>query len=70
MKQRMQAGLHKTLPEAIQTAYKLGGLSGFYVGYGATLMREIPFSLIQFPIYEAMKVVFILFLVIVLCSFR
>ncbi len=68
VKQRMQAGLHKTLPEAIGTAYKMGGFGGFYVGYGATLMREIPFSFIQFPIYEAMKV-FLSFDVIYFCLY-
>ena len=29
---------------------------GLYRGYGITLMREIPFALIQFPIYERLKV--------------
>mmetsp|Transcript_514 Transcript_514/g.557 ORF Transcript_514/g.557 Transcript_514/m.557 type:complete len:331 (-) Transcript_514:2-994(-) len=28
---------------------------GLYRGYGMTLMREIPFAMIQFPIYEALK---------------
>lgn len=63
----MQAGLHHSLTEAVSTAYKLNGFSGFYVGYGTTIMREvnlfppisyfqqIPFSLIQFPIYEKLK---------------
>jgi solute carrier family 25 (mitochondrial S-adenosylmethionine transporter), member 26 len=65
----MQAGLHHSLPEAVSSAYRLNGISGFYVGYRATLMREvspassscllkarqIPFSFIQFPIYERMK---------------
>lgn len=31
------------------------GARGFYVGYGTTLMREIPFAFIQFPIYEHLK---------------
>ncbi|KAJ1494438.1 Sadenosylmethionine mitochondrial carrier protein pu [Baffinella frigidus] len=31
------------------------GWRGFYVGYGSTIMREIPFSFIQFPIYETLK---------------
>jgi len=30
-------------------------LKGFYSGYGSILLREIPFSSIQFPIYEKMK---------------
>merc|ERR1719491_152168 len=29
---------------------------GLYRGYGITLMREVPFALIQFPLYERMKV--------------
>ena len=37
----MQAGLHHSLPEAVSSAYRLSGISGFYVGYGATLMREV-----------------------------
>lgn len=28
---------------------------GLYRGYGITLFREIPFAMIQFPLYEAMK---------------
>lgn len=30
---------------------------GLYRGYGMTLMREIPFAMIQFPLYEYAKVV-------------
>uniref|UniRef100_A0A7S0UF31 Mitochondrial carrier protein n=1 Tax=Pseudo-nitzschia delicatissima TaxID=44447 RepID=A0A7S0UF31_9STRA len=34
----------------------LGGFTGgLYRGYGITLMREIPFAMIQFPIYEFLK---------------
>lgn len=29
---------------------------GLYRGYGVTLLREVPFALIQFPLYERMKV--------------
>eukprot|EP00934_Nitzschia_sp_Nitz4_P005956 Nitzschia sp. Nitz4//scaffold24_size164493//12274//13219//NITZ4_002305-RA/size164493-snap-gene-0.0-mRNA-1//1//CDS//3329544045//5946//frame0 len=29
---------------------------GLYRGYGVTIMREIPFAMIQFPIYEQTKV--------------
>jgi len=28
---------------------------GLYRGYGITLFREVPFSLLQFPMYEKMK---------------
>lgn len=31
------------------------GIIGMYRGYSATVMREIPFSLVQFPLWEAIK---------------
>lgn len=37
-------------------AYRTEGLyRGIYRGFGSTLLREIPFSLIQFPIWEYLK---------------
>lgn len=30
---------------------------GLYRGYGITLFREVPFAIIQFPIYERLKVI-------------
>lgn len=31
------------------------GIRGFYRGFGTTIMREIPFTSIQFPVYELLK---------------
>merc|ERR1712039_1013448 len=31
------------------------GMKGFYTGYGSTICRGIPFSLIQFPLWEYLK---------------
>lgn len=31
-------------------------VGGLYRGYGVTLMREVPFAFIQFPLYERLKV--------------
>ncbi|KAI0747703.1 S-adenosylmethionine transporter [Daedaleopsis nitida] len=31
------------------------GLRGFYRGFGSTVMREIPFTSLQFPLYELLK---------------
>ncbi|CEP21935.1 Putative mitochondrial carrier protein PET8 [Cyberlindnera jadinii] len=31
------------------------GLRGFYRGWSTTIMREIPFTMIQFPLYEWLK---------------
>ena len=35
--------------------FKHKGLGGLYNGYLSFIMREIPFSSIQFPIYEVLK---------------
>lgn len=56
VKQKMQAGLHSTAPETVRAILKNSGISGFYTGYLTTVVREIPFSFIQFPIYEQLKV--------------
>lgn len=53
--QNMQVGAYGSFTEAVSTTYAKGGLGGFYVGYTTTVMREIPFSFIQFPIYEGLK---------------
>lgn len=53
--QNMQVGRYASLTQAIRETYCRFGLGGFYVGYGTTVMKEVPFGFIQFPIYEAFK---------------
>lgn len=55
IKQKLQARMFNTTSEAFQSIMQSSGVRGFYTGYFTTIMREIPFSLIQFPLYEAMK---------------
>jgi len=55
VKQKQQAGLHGSMRETIRAITRANGLRGFYVGYGTTVAREIPFSFLQFPIWEKMK---------------
>ena len=55
IKQKRQAGLFATTQATVTHIVSGRGLGGFYVGYLSTIMREVPFSLIQFPLYEAMK---------------
>ena len=55
VKQKMQAGLFGSMRETVSAIHSTQGARGFYAGYGTTLMREIPFSFIQFPLWEAMK---------------
>ena len=57
VKQRMQAGLSTSAINTMTSIIaKEGGVPGLYRGFGITIMREIPFSFIQFPLYEFMKV--------------
>jgi solute carrier family 25 S-adenosylmethionine transporter 26 len=56
VKQRMQTGMHSTFSDAVTTIVKNDGLLGLYSGFSITIMREIPFSFVQFPLYEYMKV--------------
>ncbi|KAI1210516.1 mitochondrial carrier [Annulohypoxylon truncatum] len=63
VKQRAQAGLHggssAAALTAILTQFPSIGLAGvwreLYRGWGITVMREVPFTVIQFPLWEALK---------------
>lgn len=54
VKQRAQA-YQLTSAVVLRQTIKDSGLAGLYRGYGITIAREIPFSLIQFPLWEAMR---------------
>lgn len=56
VKQKMQAGMHASVQSTMDSIVKTSGYSGFYTGYLTTVMREVPFALIQFPLYEQLKV--------------
>uniref|UniRef100_A0A914W6T9 Mitochondrial carrier protein PET8 n=1 Tax=Plectus sambesii TaxID=2011161 RepID=A0A914W6T9_9BILA len=55
VKQRAQAFPNRRVMYVARKIIATQGLSGFYRGYASTVAREIPFSLIQFPLWEAMK---------------
>ncbi|EIW68132.1 hypothetical protein TREMEDRAFT_69585 [Tremella mesenterica DSM 1558] len=60
VKSRTQTGAYGsgkgkgTWNSALKT-WQYEGLRGFYRGFGITIAREIPFTSIQFPLYEALK---------------
>ncbi|KAJ8691038.1 S-adenosylmethionine transporter [Pleurotus ostreatus] len=60
VKTRMQTLAYGTQGHSSWSAAKLvlsnDGWRGFYRGFGITIMREIPFTSIQFPLYELLKV--------------
>lgn len=56
VKQRQQAALQKLSPLLIcKQAIKTEGYLGLYRGFITTVLREIPFVLIQFPVWEWLK---------------
>lgn len=55
IKSQMQAGIHSKGYQAIQTILQKEGYRGLYTGYGSTFLRDIPFDIIQFTLYEELK---------------
>ncbi|KAF9390293.1 hypothetical protein CPB97_009633 [Podila verticillata] len=55
IKQRMQTKQFTATSAAVKSVIHNEGVLGFYRGYFSTVAREIPFSCIQFPLYEYMK---------------
>ena len=55
VKQRRQAGEVTSSLAVANQAWKSHGLQGLYRGGLATLAREVPFSLVQFPLWELLK---------------
>ncbi|CAF4543748.1 unnamed protein product [Rotaria socialis] len=55
IKQRAQVNRNLRLSTIVRSCLRDEGLSGLYRGYFATLAREIPFSMIQYPLWEFFK---------------
>ena len=55
VKQRRQARAAGSSVGIARDTWRCEGARGFYRGYLTTVMREIPFSLIQFPLWESLK---------------
>lgn len=55
VKQRAQTFQQKSSIAAFQATIGGEGVRGLYRGYLSTVMREIPFSLVQYPIWEFLK---------------
>lgn len=57
IKQRMQVhgSVHANLLACAKDILKREGATGFFVSYPATLILNVPFHAIQFPVYEACR---------------
>ncbi|XP_048029654.1 S-adenosylmethionine mitochondrial carrier protein [Megalobrama amblycephala] len=57
VKQRAQANPSLSTYRVLLNTLQEEGFRGLYRGYGSTVLREIPFSLVQFPLWEYLKAV-------------
>mmetsp|Transcript_18664 Transcript_18664/g.63048 ORF Transcript_18664/g.63048 Transcript_18664/m.63048 type:complete len:277 (+) Transcript_18664:32-862(+) len=55
IKQRMQSTTGVSAMETMRGVVQDGGPLSMYRGFFATLLREVPFAAIQFPLYERLK---------------
>ncbi|XP_065305751.1 mitochondrial S-adenosylmethionine carrier protein-like isoform X1 [Dermacentor albipictus] len=58
VKQRTQANHDMSSWRTFKSVLHIEGVRGFYRGYFTTVAREIPFSFIQFPLWEFLKNMF------------
>lgn len=56
VKQRRQAGIALKPRAIVLDIIRHDGFFGLYRGYGTTLLREIPFAFLQFPLWEWLKI--------------
>ena len=57
VKQRAQVSASSKTLQIFLTILSEEGIQGLYRGYKSTVLREIPFSLVQFPLWESLKMV-------------
>jgi hypothetical protein len=46
---------HRTVLSCARTVYAKEGLAAFYVSYPTTLTMSVPFTAVQFSVYESLK---------------
>jgi solute carrier family 25 iron transporter 28/37 len=46
---------HRTVLSCAKTVYAKEGLAAFYVSYPTTLTMSVPFTAVQFSVYESLK---------------
>lgn len=55
IKMRLQIGRYTTLGHGIASIYASAGLRGFYEGFWAVCLREIPYTMLELGLYETMQ---------------
>ena len=55
LKLKLQSSQEHSIGMALQSAWRQGGVLALYRGFGATICLDLPFALLQFPLYEHIK---------------
>lgn len=55
LKTRLQAGVVKNLGDGIVQTLKQEGIGGLFAGYYATLVRDVPYTMLELGLYENIK---------------
>lgn len=55
VKQNMQIGQHRSTRDAVKTIYASQGVPGFFTGALTMAVRDVPFDIVQFCIFELLK---------------
>lgn len=55
IKQRLQLQQHRTILTCLRSLIRNEGLRSLYLSYPTTLLLNVPFHAIQFPVYELMQ---------------
>lgn len=51
----MQGSIHRSVASCARTVYRTEGLQAFYISYPTTLTMNVPFTAVQFSVYETLK---------------
>lgn len=55
LKQRLQAGVYASAREGMREVWAREGVRGFYRGWTATCVRDVPYSMLEFGLYGQFK---------------
>lgn len=55
LKQRIQAGVSAGFLSGVRDAIRANGIRGLYTGYRATLLRDVPYTMLEFGLYTQYK---------------
>ncbi|KAJ1445187.1 mitochondrial carrier domain-containing protein [Pelagophyceae sp. CCMP2097] len=55
LKQRLQAGIYPSLAVGVKRLLTEEGFRGLYTGYAATLVRDVPYTMLELGLYDIFK---------------